>query len=70
MALISETDQSVSVGGELWRFCKGQPLVTEYSVKYSVEMTRELAQDAGWLWCGRWHDHSDDLSLHWLQPAD
>jgi len=70
MALISETDQSVSVGGELWKFCKGQPLVTEYSVKYSVEMTRELAQDAGWLWCGRWHDHSDDLSLHWLQPAD
>ena len=70
MALISEANQTVSVAGEPWAFSAGQPLVTEYSVKYSVEMARELAKDAGWRWCQRWHDPADDLSLHWLEAAD
>ena len=70
MALISEVHQTVSVAGEPWTFSAGQPLVTEYSVKYSAEMARELAKDAGWRWCGRWHDPADDLSLHWLEAAD
>ena len=70
MALISEGNQTVSVAGEPWTFSAGQPLVTEYSVKYSVKMARELAEDAGWRWCQRWHDPADDLSLHWLEAAD
>ena len=70
MALISESNQTVSVGGEPWTFSAGQPLVTEYSVKYSAEMARELAKEAGWRWCHRWHDPADDLSLHWLEAAD
>ncbi|KZR84427.1 L-histidine N(alpha)-methyltransferase [Synechococcus sp. MIT S9504] len=70
MALISEVNQTVSVGGEPWTFSLGQPLVTEYSVKYSAEMARELAKDASWHWRHRWHDPADDLSLHWLEAAD
>jgi len=70
MALISKGNQTVSVAGEPWAFSAGQPLVTEYSVKYSVKMARELAEDAGWRWCQRWHDPADDLSLHWLEAAD
>ena len=70
MALISKDNQTVSVAGEPWTFSAGQPLVTEYSVKYSSEMARELAKEAGWRWCHRWHDPADDLSLHWLEVAD
>ena len=70
MALISERHQTVSVAGEPWTFSAGQPLVTEYSVKYTMEMARELAKDAGWRWCRRWHDLADDLSLHLLEAAD
>lgn len=70
MALISERDQRVSIEGESWTFSEGQPLVTEYSVKYSPEMARTLAEEAGWRWCQRWHDPADDLSLHWLEAAD
>ena len=70
MALISECDQTVSIADEPWAFRTGQPLVTEYSVKYSPEMARKLAEDAGWNWCRRWHDPDDDLSLHWLEAAD
>ncbi len=70
MALISKRDQTVSVGGEAWAFHEGQPLVTEYSVKYSPEMARDLADEAGWRWCRRWHDPADELSLHWLEAAN
>ena len=70
MALISESDQTVCIADEPWAFRTGQPLVTEYSVKYSPDMARRLAEDAGWRWCRRWHDPDDDLSLHWLEAAD
>ena len=70
MALISESDQTVCIADEPWVFRTGQPLVTEYSVKYSPDMARRLAEDAGWRWCRRWHDPDDDLSLHWLEAAD
>ena len=70
MGLISKHDQTVSVGGEVWTFREGQPLVTEYSVKYSPEMARDLADAAGWRWCHRWHDPADELSLHWLEASN
>lgn len=70
MALVSNCEQSVSIGTTSWRFAEGEPLVTEYSVKYSPAMARELAEAAGWRWRQRWHDPADDLSLHWLEAAD
>ena len=70
MALVSECDQTVSIAGEPWNFAAEQPLVTEYSVKYSPQMARRLVEDAGWRWCRRWHDPADDVSLHWLEAAD
>ena len=70
MALVSDCEQSVCIGSNSWRFAAGEPLVTEYSVKYSPEMARDLAEAAGWRWCRRWHDPADDLSLHWLEAAD
>ena len=70
MALVSDCEQTVCIGSSSWRFAAGEPLVTEYSVKYSAEMARDLAEAAGWRWCRRWHDPADDLSLHWLEAAD
>lgn len=70
MALVSREAQTVSIAGECWPFAAGQPLVTEYSVKYTPAMARALAAEAGWCWRQRWHDPADDLSLHWLEAAD
>ncbi|QNI84042.1 dimethylhistidine N-methyltransferase [Synechococcus sp. PROS-7-1] len=70
MALVSREPQSVWIAGECWHFAAEQPLVTEYSVKYTPAMARALAAEAGWRWRQRWHDPADDLSLHWLEAAD
>jgi dimethylhistidine N-methyltransferase len=70
MALISCCDQQVSIDGQRWDFAADEPLVTEYSVKYSPAMAAALAQEAGWRCTARWHDAADSLSLHLLEAAD
>ena len=70
MALISRGHQTVTIDQQRWHFEEGEPLVTEYSIKYSPAMARELAAAAGWRWVQRWHDPDDSLSLHLLEPAD
>ncbi|MDA9889207.1 L-histidine N(alpha)-methyltransferase [Synechococcus sp. AH-224-G16] len=70
MALISSCDQVVRIADNRWTFKCDEPLITEYSQKYSPEKAVALAQQAGWRWVRRWHDPDDDLSLHLLEPAD
>lgn len=70
MALISRCDQVVRIAGERWSFQCDEPLITEYSLKYSPERAVALAQQAGWRWLRRWHDPEDDLSLHLLEPTE
>ena len=70
MALVSCCDQDVQIADQRWNFQTGEPLVTEYSLKYSPAMAQELAAAAGWRWVQRWHDPDDTLSLHLLEPAD
>ena len=70
MALISSCDQVVRIAGETWTFSCDEPLITEYSLKYSPERAVALAQQAGWRWVRRWHDPDDDLSLHLLEATD
>ncbi|EHA62443.1 L-histidine N(alpha)-methyltransferase [Synechococcus sp. WH 8016] len=70
MALISRCDQVVRIAGERWSFQCNEPLITEYSLKYSPKRAVALAQRAGWRWLRRWHDPEDDLSLHLLEPTD
>ena len=69
MALVSDCEQSVCIGSNSWRFAAGEPLVTEYSVKYSPEMARDLAEAAGWRWCRRWHDPTGMPNLLNPPPA-
>ena len=70
MALISSCDQVVSIADNRWTFKCDEPLITEYSLKYSPEKAVALAQQAGWRWVRRWHDPDDDLSLHLLEATD
>ena len=67
MALVSQTEQVVELAGEHWRFAAGEPLITEYSVKYSPEAFLALAGLAGWRGLERWSDTAGDLSLHLLE---
>ncbi|QNJ30554.1 dimethylhistidine N-methyltransferase [Synechococcus sp. PROS-9-1] len=70
MALISSCDQVVRIADHSWTFRCDEPLITEYSLKYSPERAVALAQQAGWRWVRRWHDPDDDLSLHLLEATD
>ena len=70
MTLISSCDQVVSIADNRWTFKCDEPLITEYSLKYSPEKAVALAQQAGWRWVRRWHDPDDDLSLHLLEATD
>ena len=70
MALVSREAQAVKLAGEIWNFVAGEPLITEYSVKYGPESFAALAASAGWQSAGRWSDPAGDLSLHLLVTAD
>jgi len=70
MALVSRQAQTVQLAGQAWSFAAGEPLITEYSVKYAPEAFLSLAAGAGWRGAGRWSDPAGDLSLHLLVTAD
>ncbi len=70
MALVSREAQTVTLAGRPWTFAAGEPLISEYSVKYTPGAFAQLAQRAGWRSLQRWSDASDDLSLHLLEPVD
>ena len=70
MALVSRQAQSVQLAGEIWNFAAGEPLITEYSVKFGPAEFTALAERAGWRPLGRWSDPAGDLSLHLLVTAD
>jgi dimethylhistidine N-methyltransferase len=70
MALVSRQAQTVQLAGQGWRFAAGEPLITEYSVKYAPEAFLSLAASASWRSASRWSDPAGDLSLHLLVTAD
>lgn len=70
MALVSRRAQRVALAGRSWSFAEGEPLITEYSVKYTPDAFLALAGAAGWRGVARWSDPAGDLSLHLLEQAD
>jgi dimethylhistidine N-methyltransferase len=70
MALISRRSHTVRLAGRSWRFEAGEPLITEYSHKYSPQAFADLAAAAGWQPAGRWSDPQEEVSLHLLLQAD
>jgi dimethylhistidine N-methyltransferase len=69
MALVSRQAQTVQLAEQAWSFAAGEPLITEYSVKYDPEAFTALAERAGWRSARRWSDPAGDLSLHLLVSA-
>jgi uncharacterized SAM-dependent methyltransferase len=70
MALVSLQNQTVTLAGQPWSFTADEPLITEYSAKYTPEAFQALAAESGWRAIRRWCDGADDLSLHLLAQAD
>jgi dimethylhistidine N-methyltransferase len=70
MALVSRREQVVELAGRRWSFAAGEPLITEYSVKYTAPEFLHLAAAAGWRPRARWSDPGENLSLHLLGQAD
>ena len=70
MALVSRQNQTVQLAGRRWVFQAGEPLITEYSVKYDPAAFLALARAAGWRPLQRWSDDRGDLSLHLLAQAE
>lgn len=70
MALVSRQAQAVRLAGQRWEFDAGQPLISEYSVKYSRPAFAALAAAAGWRPVRHWSDPAADLSLLLLRGRD
>jgi uncharacterized SAM-dependent methyltransferase len=66
MYLLSAVRQSVSLLGGTIQFAEGEPLLTEYSHKYTLEGFRALATAAGFVPKAVWTDPDRLFSIHWL----
>lgn len=64
MHLVSLCDQEVQVAGKRFSLRRGEPIVTEYSYKYTVEGFQALLVEAGWRPEAVWYDHRGYFSLH------
>jgi len=68
MHLVSRDRQLVRVGDDFVRFAADEPLVSEYSHKYSLESFALLAGVAGWRAQQTWTDPRGWFSVQWLMP--
>jgi dimethylhistidine N-methyltransferase len=67
MHLVSLKQQTVHIGDAAFAFAEGEPIVTEYSHKYSPESFRELAADAGFSVERFWSDQANLFSVQMLR---
>lgn len=65
--LISRRTQVVHVAGQRITLARGEPILTEYSHKYTVESFRQLAARAGFVSRHVWCDARQLFSVHGLQ---
>ena len=70
MALVASSPQIWSIDGSNIAFVADEPLITEYSYKYSPSEFVALAAQAGWQATKRWCDAADHFSLHLLTQGD
>lgn len=69
MALVSVGPQRLRLADLEVVFADGEPLITEYSYKYTPAAFLALAAQAGWSGVDRRCDDADGFSVHRLQPA-
>lgn len=70
MKLISQSDQTVTIDDEPFAFESGEPILTEYSHKYSIDGFAALAREAGLSLRKSWSDEQDNFAvLHLVVEA-
>ena len=69
MYLHSTCAQTVHIGNHLFQFSAGEPLLTEYSHKYTLESFSQLAREAGLRTVQVWTDAEQLFSVQYLEPA-
>ena len=67
MYLISEIDQSFSIGGQEFSMAQGERLLTEHSHKYSLDGFAALASAAGFRVWKVWTDGEEKFSVQFLE---
>ncbi len=67
MHLVSLQQQQVHIDEHVFQFEKDQPIVTEYSHKYTVEYFEKLAKKAGFQRVKTWLDENQLFSVHYLR---
>ena len=67
MYLVSEREQSVTIGDDTYVFAKGEAIHTENSHKYGVEQFQTLAQSAGFEPVHVWKDEKNLFSVHFMR---
>ena len=70
MHLVSDTPQTVEVGGSVIKFARGETLHTENSYKYSLEAFKALIEAAGFTLQKSWLDERKLFSVHFLSVSD
>ena len=68
MHLVSGSDQTVHVAGELVRLSAGESIHTENSYKYAPDRFAALAAGAGWASVSMWTDPARFFALFLLKP--
>jgi dimethylhistidine N-methyltransferase len=66
MRLVSLRAQVVRVGSETFSFRESEPLITEYSHKFTDAGFRRLAEAAGFRPMRSWSDQGQRMSIHYL----
>jgi dimethylhistidine N-methyltransferase len=69
MHLVSRRDQSVDVAGREFFFPAGEPIVTEYCYKYSLDAFQQLVESAGFAVQNVWLDDSERFSVQHVAPS-
>lgn len=64
--LYPRRDLSVTVAGQMFDLPAGEPIILEYSHKYSIEAFAALAARAGWRSVTAWTDKDQMASIHLL----
>lgn len=70
MHLVSLQQQDVTIDGHVFRFAKGQSILTEYSHKYTIESFKQLAAKAGFRCVRTWLDDNQLFSVFFLSAID
>ncbi len=70
MHLVSDGEQSVTIGGQDFHFVDDEYILTEYSHKFTFSGFEKLAREGGWTVRQVWTDNREYFSVQYLEPVE